>query len=347
MTELRIAIVGAGPAGLAAAFALRDSNCAVTVFEKSKGLCGRAAARTRHGVRLEPGANYIKIDSPEVENLIRQQLPTGELVEIENDIWTHDATGRFEPGDPDLNLEPKWTYRSGISTLGKLLAAESKAEIVRKSRITALEPDKSAWKLLDENGSKHGPFERVLLTPPGPQVVEILKASGLESEIWAGEIITSLSKAVYHRQFTFAFGFRGQLSRPGRFYASVNPDGRHPISWLSFENDKPGHIPAGWTVVGAQMRPAWSAERFEDDFDRNAATACEELVKLLGWESARPDWHDVQRWKFAHPFAAADAELARAGESAGIFIAGDALVGKGRVNRALETGLDAARRIRI
>ena len=53
----------------------------------------------------------------------------------------------------------------------------------------------------------------------------------------------------------------------------------------------------------------------------------------------------MQRWKFAHPFTAAERDALRAAEETGIHVAGDALVGKGRVNLALETGLRAAERI--
>jgi NADPH-dependent 2,4-dienoyl-CoA reductase/sulfur reductase-like enzyme len=67
----RLAIVGAGPSGLAAAWRLRDvPEIDVTVFEKSNGVFGRAATRTRHGVRLDPGANYFRTDLPEIASMV-------------------------------------------------------------------------------------------------------------------------------------------------------------------------------------------------------------------------------------------------------------------------------------
>ena len=61
----RLAIIGAGPAGLAAAWKLRDAgDIEITMFEKSQGVFGRAATRSRHGVRLDPGANCrVRSDS--------------------------------------------------------------------------------------------------------------------------------------------------------------------------------------------------------------------------------------------------------------------------------------------
>ena len=336
----RLAIIGAGPAGLAAAWKLRDSELEVTVFEKSRGLCGRAASRTRHGVRLDPGANYIKTGSPIIEDLLLRQLPAEELAKIDCDIWIFDSAGKIQPGDPLQNQETKWTYRSGISTLGKLLAAASGVEIRRETRIARIERKGETWNLLDSGGNRLGPFDRLLLTPPAPQTIEILQNSGI-----AAELIEALKPARYHRQFCFALGFDGERERPGDFHALINTDRKHPIAWLSFENDKPGHVPAGQTVVIVQMQPSWSAEHFEDDINELATFAGVQAIQLLGWDDAKPVWFDSQRWKFAHPYAAANLEKSRSAESDGIFVAGDALIGKGRVNKALETGLEAAGRI--
>ena len=57
-------------------------------------------------------------------------------------------------------------------------------------------------------------------------------------------------------------------------------------------------------------------------------------------------WFDSQRWKFSLPTGRVDLEKAREVESCGVYLAGDSIVGKGRVTEALQTGLDVAERIR-
>jgi predicted NAD/FAD-dependent oxidoreductase len=339
-----LAIIGAGPAGLAAAWKLKDSGLMTTVFEKSRGLCGRAASRTRHGVRLDPGANYIKTGSPEIEDLLLRELPSNDLARIERDVWTFDADSRIQEGDPKQNREPRWNYRSGISTLGKLLAAQCRAEIRRETRIACLHGSAGQWTLVDSDGARFGPFGTVLLTPPGPQTIKILEASELQDRR-VSAVVNGLLPAQYFRQFCFAFGFKGSPERPGKFHALINSDRQHPIAWLSFENDKPGHVPAGTTVVIAQMQPDWSARYYDEKVEALVGLASQHATNLLQWPDLKADWFDVQRWKFAHPFKAAEQAALRAGEDMGIYVAGDALVGKGRVNLALETGLRAAERI--
>lgn len=340
----RLAIIGAGPAGLAAAFALKDARMSVEIFEKSASLCGRAASRYCHGTWLDTGANYLKSGSPEIEELLLKRLPTEELARIDGDIWTFDGEGILSPGDLAQNLEAKWTYRSGISTLGRLLAAGAKAEIHPETRIIALEKLGESWLLADAAGSKHGPFEAILLTPPGPQTIDILEASRV-AESLLQPLVEALRPAAYFRQFCFAFGLAVDFPRAGGFHALLNPDRKHVISWLGFENDKPGHVPPGWTVVVVQMNPQWSADHFERDAADLAAAAWGHATKLLRWPDSEPDWFEAKRWMYAHPSSGADVAAARSGEDEGIYIAGDALVGKGRLNLALESGLRVAERI--
>jgi predicted NAD/FAD-dependent oxidoreductase len=93
------------------------------------------------------------------------------------------------------------------------------------------------------------------------------------------------------------------------------------------------------------MNPKWSADHFERDATDLAASAWRHATKLLRWPDSTPDWFEAKRWMYAHPSSGADVAAARSGEDEGIYIAGDALVGKGRLNLALESGLRVAERI--
>ncbi len=340
----RLAIVGAGPAGLAAAWKLRGSGIEVEVFEKSRGVFGRAASRTRHGVRMDPGANYLKAETPEIEDLILRQLPTAELAQIVGDIWIFDRRGRLQAGAAEQNKIPKWTYRTGISTLGKLLADAADAVVHQEKEIARIARTGNLWSLDDHAGGRHENFDAILLTPPAPQTVALLEASDLGDEF--APVVQALRQASFRPQFTFVFGFDGERERPENFHALLNLDGEHPLAWLSFENDKPGHVPPGLTVIVVQTQPEWSADHFASDIDELAAVACQHATELLRWENETPLWHEAQRWRYAQPAAAADSASCQSAEGAGIFVAGDALVGKGRVGRAMSTGLEAASRIR-
>ncbi|MFU8831791.1 MAG: FAD-dependent oxidoreductase [Wenzhouxiangella sp.] len=55
---MKVAIIGAGIAGLSAADRLREVGADCTVFEKSRGLGGRMATRRVNDLEFDHGAQY-------------------------------------------------------------------------------------------------------------------------------------------------------------------------------------------------------------------------------------------------------------------------------------------------
>ncbi|MCH7224898.1 NAD(P)/FAD-dependent oxidoreductase [Haloferula sp. A504] len=337
----QIGIVGAGVSGMAAAWELSRQGVPSMVIEKSRGVSGRAATRSHGACRFDHGANYFKLEDPRVTRLVRDQLPTDELVSIPGDVRVFDGDGNIHPGDPSHNSATKWNYRHGISTLGKLLEAGAPlARVVRSTRIVKLEGHEGAWACLDEDGKTFGPFEKILITLPAPQAAELLDAS-----VATRDLAPLLSGCTYHRQFTFVFGYDRRIMNERDYHALVNPDRRHAISWLSFEEDKPGHVPEDESVLVVQMSPDWSMDRFENDRASLVEEAAEEAARLLGETLEPPAWWSSQRWKYAHPRSALDPDLLAEARRRSLDFAGDSLVGKGRVGKALHTGLEAADRL--
>lgn len=335
-----LAIIGAGVSGLSAAFQLKQANIEAQVFEKSRGFSGRAASRSRKGCRYDYGANYFKPDSDEVARLVFQSLPTDDLSPVPGDISVFDEDGNISPGDPKQNAQAKWNYRSGISTLGKLIVQSGQLDVTRETRITSLARLDSQWWVNDEKGREHGPFDAVLLTAPGPQTVELL--TSVEEFPPVPAIARELSKAEYYCQFAVALHFSEPIKMPGDSYALINTDRGHGLAWISHENRKCGRIPDGESILMAQLSPEWSEAHYDDDPDSIINYAWKFASDLLPDSLPRPDWGDTQRWRFAHPHTAADPAVLQSGQEMGLFFAGDALVGKGRVTRAMETGLQAA-----
>ena len=342
---MHLAIIGAGIAGTAAAWALREAPCDVTLFEKSRGFSGRAATRRKHGAHYDHGANYFKTDTDRLRHLIQEVLPADELEDIGRDVWTFNGHGEIGEGDPAHNQAPKWTYRSGISTLGKLLFQASGADVRRETRIARLERTSKGWDLVTTEDETVGPFEAVLVTPPAPQSAELVEASKMD-EALRSALVAGLAKADYRTQLTVVLAYERPVERPGDFFGLVNTDGEHGIAWLSFEEDKPGHVPRGQSLIIAQMAPAWSEPRYNRSVDDLAPEAARLAGSLLGTDLDGWAWADRQGWRYALPKGPVNTDALEEAAASGIFFAGDALVGKGRVERALDTGLDAAERIR-
>jgi hypothetical protein len=130
------------------------------------------------------------------------------------------------------------------------------------------------------------------------------------------------------------------------WYALLDPDQEHPVGWLAREECKPGHVPDGESLLVAQMSPDWSVEHYDDDTERAASEAAALVADLLDDDRYHnPDWVDSQGWRYALPEGAVDEEAVRAAEDAGVYCAGDWVVGEGRVHRAFENGHDVAARL--
>jgi renalase len=345
-----LGVVGAGAAGACAAYALREHDVDVTLFEKSRGLCGRAATRRRDGRRYDYGANYLKSDDETVSDLVTERLPTDGLVEAEGPIYTFDADGEIAEGrDTD---DHKWTWEAGITQLAKRLLAATDATVHRETRVGEIErvaADGGAgahgdgWRLADTDGDDLGAFDALLLTPPAPQTAELLGATE-----WDDDRRASLQAAVedvsYRPILTAVAGYDRRLDRP--YYALVNTDDGHDVGWVAREECKPGHVPDGESLLVIQMSPDWSRERLADDPEAWAEDAVAAAAGLLDepWLGA-PAWTDHQRWRYALPNEGLAEGAADPAADAGLFVAGDWVAGEARLHAAARSGLKAGDRV--
>jgi predicted NAD/FAD-dependent oxidoreductase len=335
-----VAIVGAGAAGAGVASAL-DGTADVTVFEKSRGVGGRAATRRKHGCRYDHGANYVKDGDPRVAELIGETLDAEGLIDVEEPIWTFDSAGSVSRGRGDDGH--KWTYREGITQLAKRLFDRTDATVELETRIEGIERTGGTWALTDAEGDDRGVFDRLVLTPPAPQTAALLATAEWDDDL-RGELEAVVRDVPFRTTLTAVLHYPFALDRP--YYALVNTDTDHEIGWVSREECKPGHVPDGESLLIAQMAPDWSTRRYDDPAEGMARDAAELVADLLDdARLAAPDWTDRQGWHYAQPDAGVDADpLDRAGEYE-LHVAGDWVAGEGRVHLALRSGLETGERI--
>lgn len=328
-------VVGAGAAGVGVADALRDTGIGVTILEKSRGVCGRAATRRRNGCRYDHGANYVKDDGGRTTELLRN-LGTEGLVDIEEPVWTFDASGEIRPGDPERREAHKWTWERGITQFAKRVLDRTDATVRRETRVEGLDRADGAWHATDADGDDHGPFDAVVLTPPAPQTATLLGATtGAPTD----DLRSAVDDVPFRTIRTLVLNYDFRLDRP--WYALVDREKAHPVGWVSREECKPGHVPDGESLLVVQMSPEWSMARYDDPVDDAAADAADRVADLVGDDRLRdPAWVDDQGWRYALPDEGADRERLRAGQDHGLLFAGDWVVGDGRVHAAFRSGVE-------
>lgn len=339
---MKLAIIGAGLAGLAAAHKLRHSQAAIeiVIFEKSRGLGGRAATRRSHGATFDHGAQYIKAPTPALEALLRAGSAGETLRDIGLPVWTFDQHNQIAEGDPAQNSDPKWTYSDGITRIAKELAQG--LDIRQQIRIRRIAQANGSYILFDEQDAIVSAVDAVLLTPPAPQTHDLIAVSALPKAAQE-TVLAELAKVSYRPCLTLTLGYPPQL-RQRPFYALVNTDRRHPISWLAYEHLKPERPSGEQHIVIAQMAPEWSNSHWNDNLSQLTEQVAALVSTLLDEDPGAPLWGDRQGWRYALPDGRADFDTLNSAIR-GLFFAGDYTAGQGRVHLAIEQGWRVAERV--
>jgi hypothetical protein len=221
--SLRIAIIGAGIAGVSAGRLLADCGHEVTLLEKSRGYGGRCATKRWEGHVVDHGAQYFTMRHHDFSAVV--QKACGESL--------HRITAPVldEHGAP-LPDTGRYYHRDGNSRLGRSLAAG----LTLRTETTVTD----ARALLAE-------YDRVLSTAPLPQTAALF---GLTIP------------AEYIPCLTILLAYRGEPNGLCREAYAVS-DHTSDLAWSACENHKAGRIAAGCTVMVAQMSDAFSRKHLE------------------------------------------------------------------------------------
>jgi hypothetical protein len=346
-TMIRIGVVGAGAAAAALSYVLDGaSEAEVTVLEKSGGLCGRAATRRHGDLTYDYGANYLKSDDARVNDLVRAVLGTDGLVDVTEPVYTFDRDGVVTPGrEADGH---KWSYEAGLTQIAKRLFDATDAAVHRRTRVEGIAHDggtgdEGPWRLTDGDGGEWGPFDALVLNPPAPQTADLLRTAD-----WDGEHREALVKAVaevdYRTIWSAVLRYDFEVDRP--YYALVNTDEEHDVSWISREECKRGHVPDGGSLLVVQSSHEWAVEHYDDPPAENVATLADLTADIVGDERlADPAWTDHQGWRYALVEGGATGGPLQRAREAGLYCVGDWVAGEARLHAALRNGLETGERL--
>ncbi len=337
-----IAIIGAGVSGLAAAHTLRDVGNTVILYEKHQEVGGRAATRLRAGFIYDHGAQYIRYGHPASVTLITERFRSPDLIDIGKPVWTFDRAGHIQEGDAAQNAGPQWNYRHGLHVLPKRMA--DGLDIRTGTPITHIQRRSNGWTLFTTEGPEPGQFDAIIVTIPAPQACTLMQNSQLDPHLQ--EVIrTQLGKARYNPLISVMLGYRPRPQvRP--YYALVNTDKAHAISWLAWEHEKCAErVPVQAGLLIAQMAPQYSQEHMQTADAAILRDVATRVASLLAETLPAPFFADIVRWHYALPATRADADVLNAHTiPAGLAFCGDAFVG-GRLHLALEHGITVSQQL--
>ena len=295
----RIAMIGAGIAGLIAARTLTDHGLAVRVFDKSRGVGGRMATkRTDNGLKFDHGAQYFTARDCRFCRYVRSWVEDGIVAPWEGRI-VHVHNGKILA---EKAQQVRYVALPGMNGLGKHLA-----EGLDLSLGTTVSQLRSArggqWQLLDDQGESLGEFDKVIVNTPPPQAIAILQGhTDLCEQIARVEMNPCWAVML-------ALGSRLRVDFDGAFVES------NPLSWVSRESAKPertGPTADQWVLHAS---PTWSAAHLEDDPTAVATELVDQFATALGLSRgdrdllAKPAHVAAHRWRYAIPTRPLDADF--------------------------------------
>jgi predicted NAD/FAD-dependent oxidoreductase len=345
---LRVAVIGAGMAGITCALTLARAGQHVTVFEKSRGYGGRMATRQTPFGGFDHGAQYFTVRDERFA-LALQATPETVVPWSANSVRVLDALGDVVSAQPPRR-EAHYVAAPGMNALVRGWAKPLiDAHHVRlNTRVQRISPDPlhdGGWQLHTDDPSTPGVqqvvggFDRVLMAVPHPQALALLQASGLDQGVGAG-LAQALAVPTVAPCWTLMLAFpqamQPNLPHLGPQWNAARST-HHRISWLAREGSKPRRDPIErWTV---QASPAWSQEHINDTPERIIAKLRRAFTEVTHIH-AEPTHAQAHRWLYAQT----QTPLGRPfvwEASAGLGLCGDWCLGH-RVEDAFVSGLELA-----
>ncbi len=304
----KIAVVGAGVAGITAASQLHAAGFPVTLFDKSRGLGGRLATRRwPTGVAFDHGAPYFGAD----DAAFKAALEASKAATTWQPRVQGTKTGDMWVGNPRMNAWLK-DAATGINT--KL-----------NTTISGITANAERWTLSVDKRKAVVDADIVVLATPSPQAAQLAAEDT--------ELAARLDAITYTPVWTILLSLNDHNAIPCDVIADTPADS--PLAWLGRNAGKPGRDVdnTGWV---AHARAEWSAENLEITTDAAIAKLAPAVITALGCTREAVQKTQAHRWRYANVSQSAGEPYLQNAKGS-LFAIGDGCLGGG-VEGAYQSG---------
>lgn len=308
---MRVAIIGAGMAGLSCAGRLAQFGHEASLFDKGRGAGGRMSTR-----RIETALGAASFDHGAQYFTVRDQGFSRVVAD-----WS--VRGIAAPW-PEAGADA-WVGLPGMSAVIRDMAHRHHAEFGFFAK--GIIRDAEGWSVVGELGTR-GPFDAIVVATPAEQAASILALHDFEMARLA---LLARSQPCWTAMIAFA--------TPAPSKSNIIKD-RGLIAWAARNSAKPGRETVECWVV--QANPTWSTEHIEETADLVRMRLQDALEHEMG--GARPEivFSAAHRWRYALSSGAGLGSLWNS--RIGLGVCGDWLVGP-RVECAWLSGQELAMKI--
>ncbi|KQT90299.1 FAD-dependent oxidoreductase [Methylobacterium sp. Leaf466] len=261
---MRVAVLGAGISGAAAARALTRAGFTVVVLDKGRGVGGRMATRrvADSDLSFDHGAQFLRARGPAFRAQVADWLARGVVAPWgghDRYVGTHTMTA------PVRDLLVGLDVRTGVT-------------------VTSLVREPAGWRVSVAEGAVAETFSAVAIGFPSVQTTRLIDASGLT--------LTGPESAAYAPCWSLMVALDG----PAPFPEADRRFAEGAIAAIVREESRPGR--AAGTRLLVHAGPEWSRRHLEETRESVTGRLLDALAERLG-RPLTPTFASAHRWRYA------------------------------------------------
>lgn len=268
----RVAVIGAGLAGLSCARVLRQAGCFVDIFERDRIIGGRVATARVGLVSFDHGAQYLTARTTSFRDYMSELEGLGYVAR-----WAP-RTSNGHGGQ----LSPWYVGTPGMSMIVRPLAESVRIHTNRAAH--TLETVDKGVRIWFDDQTTEGPYSAVAVAVPAPAARLLLGR------------MESLAKMITKARMSPCWALMARFDDVTLPDQDVFSDMSEVIRWIARNNTKPNRSARGESIV-VHASPSWSREVEDAEPDDIAEELWGEVCHTLGLPPVRPKSMSAHLWK--------------------------------------------------
>lgn len=277
MTE-KIAVVGAGMAGLTLSQKLINQGFLVDIFDKGRSVGGRMSSRRSEWGYLDHGVQYFTVTNPLFQKYVAQNEPIVKPWIGKFALWQN---GKLTATEPENS---RYVPTIAMNNLCKNMATGLNIKL--QTRILFLEKSQT-WTLIDENEQQYSDYDYVILTAPPMQTIDLLAHHSTITESIRELKMFACYSLMLIPENKLDLGFDGI-------------EFQHPIlGWIALNDSKPLRGEKSGIII--QSNFSWAETNLEQTRDfvgKMLKKAAEESLNIRFNNSL---YESIHLWRYAIP----------------------------------------------